>query len=73
MKFADNHHYFDWCALTEKLWRQRVNANKKTWAVNEKLAVWHAKNPDGEVINLAKWRIQRGQKATRQRVGAIRA
>jgi hypothetical protein len=75
MNFTDNSHYFDWCGLVEKLWRQRVEANPKTKDVNEKLATWHAKNPDPVVINLAQRRLERArrQAATRQRTGEIRA
>jgi hypothetical protein len=70
--FANLHHYFDWCALVEKQWRAKVNINPKTNKVNNKLREWHRKNPDGQVVNLAQRRIQRGQKAAGYRVGAIR-
>jgi hypothetical protein len=73
MKFADLHHYFDWCSLTEKRWAAAVQANPKTKDVNEKLERWYAANPDPVVINLAQRRIERARReaATRQRVGAV--
>jgi hypothetical protein len=75
MKFADLHHYFDWCSLIEKRWQQSVQANAKTKDVNEKLERWHAANPDPVVINLAQRRLERArrQATTRQRTGEIRA
>jgi hypothetical protein len=61
--FANTEHYFSWCDLQERFFRDRVNRNRKTAAVNAKLAKWHLENPDSNVVNLAVLRIQRGLRA----------
>ena len=64
MRFIDNHHFFDWCSLFQKMWSNRVQKNPKTRAVNEKLDLWHRQNPsEGPIVNLAAWRIRRAQRA----------
>lgn len=62
MTWTDLHHYFDWCALQESWWAASVAANPKTRAVNEKLAEWHAENPDKAVANLAQLRMNRARR-----------
>jgi hypothetical protein len=65
MKFVDNHHYFNWCALLERLWRSRVAKNPKTQRAEESLAKFHAQHPDN-VVSLAKLRIARGLRTARR-------
>jgi hypothetical protein len=59
MKFVDNHHFFNWCSLIEKMWRTRVAKNPKTQRAEESLAKFHAKYPSN-VVNLTTLRIARG-------------
>lgn len=61
--FADPAHYFDWCAIQEKTWRVRVSRNPKAKAVAAKLAEWHRKNPDHNIVNMAERRIARARRA----------
>lgn len=60
--FVDVEHYFQWCDLQEKQWRERVQRNPKTVAVDLKLARWHRENPDRAVVNLAEWRMRRARR-----------
>lgn len=59
MKFVDNHHFFNWCTLIERMWRARVAKNPKTKRAEESLQRFHAQQPE-KVVNLAKLRIARG-------------
>jgi hypothetical protein len=61
MSFS-NEQYFRECDLREKQWRAKVNINRKTEAVNRKLATWHRENPDR--TSVARWRIERAKRAT---------
>lgn len=61
MRFINNHHYFDWCALFERTWRARVAKNPKTAKAERSLAEFHKQNP-GHVVNLAQWRLNRARR-----------
>lgn len=64
MKFftwVNNHHYFDWCSLMERIWRARVAKNPKTARAERSLAQFHAQHPE-HVVNLAQWRINRARR-----------
>lgn len=63
--YADVEHYFCSVELQVKQWTDRVNRNRKTEAVNRKLAAWHQENPDRAVVNLAEWRLERIRRKAR--------
>lgn len=65
MRFADLHHYFDWCLAIEKAWRARVRINPKTAKAERSLAAFHARYPD-HAVNLAQWRINRARRCERR-------
>lgn len=58
MRFIDNHHFFDWAKLIERIWRARIAKNPKTQRAEESLRKFHAQEP----INLAKRRIERARR-----------
>jgi hypothetical protein len=72
MKFINNHHYFDWCALIENIWRSRVAKNPKTAKANKSVAEFHRLNPD-HVVNLAQWRINRARRQAACRASSAAA
>jgi hypothetical protein len=65
--WVDNHHYFDFCTLMERVWRARVAKNPKTARAERSLAEFHRQYPE-HVVNLAQWRLQRARRvATEQK------
>lgn len=64
----NNEQYFRECDLLERIWRCRVERNKKTTEVNRKLDIWHRQNPDRAVTNLAQWRIERARRQAMARI-----
>lgn len=57
--FVNVEHYFNWCDIQEKQFRDRVARNPKAQAAALKLAEWHIKNPDKAVANVFELRARR--------------
>jgi hypothetical protein len=66
--WVNNHHYFDWCALMERIWRARIAKNPKSARAERSLSEFHRQYPD-HVVNLAQWRINRERR--RASVGRV--
>lgn len=64
--FVDVEHYFQWCDLQEKQWRERVARNPKAQAVNRKLEQWRREHP--VVISLAEWRLERVRRKAKRAI-----
>lgn len=66
--FVNVEHYFSWCDIQEKQWRDRVHRNPKTVAVDLKLARWRRENPDHAIVNMAEWRFERIRRNARKAI-----